>query len=299
VPDAPDSLRLLPFRGSVAVAKGLVTPNELRGPRWRRLFPDVYVAANVPMDHRMWCHAAMVYANEAGAVAISGLSAAHVWGVELRPGLERVELTMAPGSGLRTRDRLTVRHRTLAGSDIDSFTGIAVTSGVRTAFDLARDLPRVDAIIALDSLTHALVVSLDDLRQQVDAIAGFGIKGCRTFANAVRDCEPLAESPMETRTRLVLVDGGLPRPVAQYEVRDVFGRLVARVDLAYPHKRIALEYDGDYHRSRDVFQKDIRRKNALSDAGWTVITIAAAEVFRSPERIVERVRRLLADPDAW
>ena len=34
-----------PFRGSAAVAAGLVTPNVLRGPRFRRVFPDVYVAA--------------------------------------------------------------------------------------------------------------------------------------------------------------------------------------------------------------------------------------------------------------
>lgn len=66
--------------------------------------------------------------------------------------------------------------------------------------------------------------------------------------------------------------------------------------MRYPRKRIALEYDGDYHRSREVFQNDIRRKNALSDAGRTVVTIAAAELFRHPERIVERVRRLLG---AW
>jgi hypothetical protein len=32
-----------PFRGSVAVARGSVTKNQLRGPRYVRLFPDIYV----------------------------------------------------------------------------------------------------------------------------------------------------------------------------------------------------------------------------------------------------------------
>jgi very-short-patch-repair endonuclease len=100
---------------------------------------------------------------------------------------------------------------------------------------------------------------------------------------------------METRVRLLLVDGGLPQPVAQHVVCDAFGRFIARVDMAYPKKRIALEHDGDHHRSRSVYQSDVRRRNALTDAGWTVVTIVAAEFYGSPQQIVERVKRLLAD----
>ena len=40
----------LPFRGSAAVAAGLLTPGVLRGPRFTRLFPDVYVGAAVEVD---------------------------------------------------------------------------------------------------------------------------------------------------------------------------------------------------------------------------------------------------------
>ncbi len=39
-----------PFRGSEAVALGLLTPGQLRGARYRRLFPDVYVRAEAAND---------------------------------------------------------------------------------------------------------------------------------------------------------------------------------------------------------------------------------------------------------
>ena len=80
---------------------------------------------------------------------------------------------------------------------------------------------------------------------------------------------------METRLRLVIVDGGLPRPVAQFEVRDAAGRLIGRVDLAYPEWRIAIEYDGDHHRGRVAYRDDQRRANALRVAGWTVLRFTA------------------------
>jgi hypothetical protein len=247
VPRIPRDLRLLPFRGSDAIARGLLTPSQLRGSKWRRLLPDVYIAADVEMDHRLWCRAALIHARGAGGVAISGTSAAAVWGVDLLAAEAPVELTAPPGTGLRTRAGLTVVSSVLSPSEIDSFGGIKLTSGLRTAFDVARRLPRIDAVVALDALTHARVVTIDTLEQRAADIAGKGVRGSRIFASAVRDCESLAESPMETRTRLVLVDGGLPRPVAQFEVRDALGRFIGRVDLAYPGKKIAIEYDGDHH----------------------------------------------------
>ncbi len=56
-----------PFRGSEAVARGIVTPARLRGPRFVRLFPDVYVSAAVPMTPVLRARAASVYAGPRGA----------------------------------------------------------------------------------------------------------------------------------------------------------------------------------------------------------------------------------------
>jgi very-short-patch-repair endonuclease len=99
---------------------------------------------------------------------------------------------------------------------------------------------------------------------------------------------------METRLRLVLVAGGLPRPVTQFEVRDRDGVFVARLDLAYPSRRLGIEYEGDHHRGRGVFQQDLRRLNALRACGWTVLRFAAADLYRNPDRVVATVRAALA-----
>ncbi len=90
---------------------------------------------------------------------------------------------------------------------------------------------------------------------------------------------------METRTRLVIVDSGLPRPVAQYVIRDSEGRFIARVDLAYPVERVALEYEGDHHRERATFRRDIARVNALTTLGWIVIRVTADDIYRNPSPI--------------
>ena len=94
---------------------------------------------------------------------------------------------------------------------------------------------------------------------------------------------------METRLRLLLHDGGAPAPVPQYEVRDAGGRFLARVDLAYPQWRIALEYEGDHHRERAQFRRDIARVNALRQAGWLVLRFTADDVLRHPDRVVRHV----------
>ncbi|WP_226358964.1 hypothetical protein [Pseudonocardia sp. ICBG601] len=49
-----------PFRGSEAVARGTVTPGRLRGPRFVRLFPDVYVSAVVPVTPLLRARAASI-----------------------------------------------------------------------------------------------------------------------------------------------------------------------------------------------------------------------------------------------
>jgi len=99
---------------------------------------------------------------------------------------------------------------------------------------------------------------------------------------------------MESRLRLVVVLDGLPEPVVQYEVHDRDGWLVARLDLAYPDHRLALEYDGDHHRERDTFRRDAVRLNRLHLMGWTVLRFTAADVLRTPGRTLTQIRTALA-----
>jgi hypothetical protein len=113
------------------------------------------------------------------------------------------------------------------------------------------------------------VVKLDALEAYVRAHPGW--PGARLLREVLSLAEPLTESPMETRLRLVIVDAGLPRPIAQHDILDERGRFLARSDLAYPEALVPIEYEGDHHRERAAFQRDVTRLNALHAMGWLVL----------------------------
>ena len=289
----PRELRLLPFRGSHAVRGGLLTWGQLRHSAWRRLLPDVYVAADVELDHRLRCRAALVYAGAPRpGVAISGMSAAACWGVDLLSPAAPVELIVPPDVRLDSRPgQVRLIRSRLRPEEITTLGTITLTTPERTAFDVVRWSERVDGIAALDAMLHSRVVQMAAL-SSCRATIGHG-PGTRLFSDALAVAEPLAESPMETRSRLVLIDAGLPRPVAQFVVRDGAGRFVARVDLAYPVERVALEYEGDHHRERDTFRRDIDRLNALTALDWVVVRATARDIYRDSDQLVRRVGELL------
>ncbi|MFV2086591.1 endonuclease domain-containing protein [Micromonospora sp. LOL_021] len=91
----------------------------------------------------------------------------------------------------------------------------------------------------------------------------------------------------------LLHDAGLPRPVPQHKVADPQGRFIGRVDLAYPQWRIALEYEGDHHRGRATFRRDVHRYNALRAAGWLVLRFTADHVLRRSGQVAQDVRQAI------
>lgn len=84
-----------------------------------------------------------------------------------------------------------------------------------------------------------------------------------------------AESPQESRTRLALIDAGLPRPTTQIVVRDGYGEFVARIDMGYEDLRVGIEYDGEQHwTSTRQRERDIDRYSALQDLGWVIVRVS-------------------------
>jgi very-short-patch-repair endonuclease len=81
--------------------------------------------------------------------------------------------------------------------------------------------------------------------------------------------------------------------VAQYRVTDSRGARVARVDFAWPDRKVALEYDGLWHADPEQFAKDRRRLNRLREAGWTVVFVTAADMYR-PNEVIARIAAALA-----
>jgi hypothetical protein len=263
----PRDLSYAPFRGSDAVGAGLLTSGQLRSRRWRRLFRDVYLSSDVRLDHRMWCVAADLLLDGRGAV--SGRSAAAVFGVDVLPRQAPVEVTVPAGVRLVPSRRLAVVRSVLDARDVQQWAGVQATTPLRTAFDIARRLPLLEAVVGIDAMLAARLVD----REAVTRFAAERERwpGVRQLRKVLFVCDGGAESPMESRLRLLLIAGRLPWPVTQYEVLAPDGSFVARLDLAYPEHRLGIEYEGDHHRSRYTYQQDLRRINALHACGWTVL----------------------------
>jgi very-short-patch-repair endonuclease len=273
----------------------LLVAGQIRGNAWRRLFPDVYIAADVELDHRLWCEAALLYVDDDQA-SISGLSAAFLLGVDLLPITGwSVTLTVPPsrrpGRGAVTG--LTIIRAALARTDVGSGR-LRATTPIRTAFDVARLLPFGQAVAAIDAMAHRRLIDLAELRAY--ALAAGGCRGVRQIGRVLSEADPQAESPMETALRLVLVDGGLPRPETQVEIYSESGMFIGRADLAYRRVRVALEYEGDHHRDRATFRRDITRVNAMREANRTVVRVTADDL-RHPDRLIRQVRKLLDEHD--
>lgn len=277
-----------PFRGAEAVRHGLITRARLSGPRWRRLLPDVYLRADALLDHLTWCQAALLITPPGTVLGFR--SALGLYCPTLRPGVDDPVHLITPGRArLRSHTRLNVHEMALIPAETTTCGGFPVTTPTRTAFDLARDSNLVEAVIGVD----ALLASRRTTKSAIAPYATLGVPGSRRAARVLDLSNPGSESPMETRTRILLVLGGLPRPVVQYEVYHD-GLFIARLDLAYPERRLGLEYDGEQHRDRQTFRNDAVRANLLSLAAWTVLRFTADDVLRHPARMVAQVRALLS-----
>src|SRR3712207_974370 len=103
---------------------GLLTPAELRGPRFHRLFMDVYVAAEVPVDLALRSRAA--YLLVAGRGALAGYSAAELLRASCGPDDAPAEVVFGGGFRLRQPDLLV--HRSVLGPGESELVGDVVTT---------------------------------------------------------------------------------------------------------------------------------------------------------------------------
>lgn len=213
---------------------------------------------------RSLLYRARIITRSAPQATISRQTAAHIWGIKTLPTPEEdwpVELT-AP------------RHLAIPGcvtyvvplpaEDITEHRGIRLTTIERTALDCARWLPRMDAVAALDQFA----------RRGVD-LEALWHRPLNTWS--LRETLSLADrgaaSPRESWLRVILVDGGLPRPTTQIRVELGEDRF-AYLDLGWEDFKVAVEYDGqEHHTSSSDQQHDADRREELRRRGWRVIAV--------------------------
>ncbi|WP_300539897.1 homocysteine S-methyltransferase family protein [uncultured Nocardioides sp.] len=109
-----------------------------------------------------------------------------------------------------------------------------------------------------------------------------------------------AESPQETRLRLLLIRNGFPRPVTQIPVTDKHGRVIRRIDMGWPQHLVGIEYDGGHHwTDPDAHAADITRLEFLAARGWLIIRVSSRQLRYEQQSIVRRVASALRQRDRF
>ncbi|MEU0497729.1 DUF559 domain-containing protein [Mycobacterium sp. NPDC006124] len=260
----------MPFIGSEALVNGRVANKYRLRTAHRPILPDIYLPAGVQPTLRQRIRGAWQWTYGDGVVC--GLAAAAMHGSRWIADDVPVELiwpNARPPRGVKTR-----RDRLRSG-EFETIDGMWVTTAARTAFDLGRRGSVNGCVERLDALGNATDLAVE----AVMAVAKRhpGSPGVRQLPAVLNLYDPGAESPRETWLRLLLIRAGYPRPRTQIPIGGGYGQPTYFLDMGWEDVRLAVEYDGDHHRTDPVqFAKDIVRVERVQELGWHVIRVAKA-----------------------
>ncbi len=284
----PDRLRRQIFRGSDAVAEGLISATRLRR-EYRRVMHGMYVPAGTEIDHGVRTLAALLWMSD--AAVLTAHSAAWWYGVTYAEPGDPVMLILPRELPIKGARGVRVHVSDLVDVDIQIVDGLRLAAPIRTAWDAATLTPPRTALATVDGLLRRNLLTKTELQGHLTLRAGtWGVTRARPVFKLA---DGRSESPAESWTRWLLHQAGIPPAVPQFEVFDERGLFVARVDFGWPDRKIALEYDGAYHADPLQQIKDRERVSALKSLGWTVIHMTASDL-RDPERVLCELRRALA-----
>lgn len=195
----------------------------------------------------------------------------------------------SPSRPLSRRPDLWPHQLELRTSDVTELGGgIWATTPARTAVELARTLPRLDALPVLDAAIAAGSCTRDSLADELCLHAGRpGVVQARELVGIA---DGRAESPQESRLRLRCHDARLPSPTPQQPVLDRLGHPRYWLDLGWEDVMVGLEYDGvDGHTGRAALRHDRRRHNWLTDDGWEIFYATDLDVYRDYQELMRKV----------
>jgi hypothetical protein len=283
----PDSeLAARPF--SRAAGLRLVTPDVLEGPGFQRMCRGAYWirGADVTYVRRIQAYRCVLPAR----AVLGGWSAACALDVPWVPQDAPVEIVLPRWERVRRRPGLRVRGDVLtAGEVVGTPLGPATSGRGRPSTSPGEARYPVPSPHWMPSCASPDAHRPRSRRWR----AGIpGVRGIRLLREALRLADPRAESPPESLLRVLILVSGLPRPVPQYEVWDG-ARFVARLDLAWPAVRAAVEYDGAHHREPDQFRRDLLRHNRLRELGWVVLQVDSAQLAHA-DGLLAQLHRLLS-----
>jgi hypothetical protein len=213
-------------------------------------------------------------------VAVSHRAALWVLGLDVLD--EVVDVTVPRGRHLARRAGLRVHTAALPDDQLCEVSGLLVVSASRAFADVARSESLVEAVAVGDAVLRSGAATREALEEAVE-IAG-GLRGVAGARLVLPHLEPRSESLMESRVRMTLVLGGVPRPAAQHDLYDDAGH-IARADFHLDG--LVIEYDGRAQRlDKAAFVADRRRQTRIAEVGCELRRLTSHDYYVRPRAAV-------------
>lgn len=235
---------------------------------------------------------------------VSHLTAAKIHGMFLPSRFEPsspLDLARTPGLQ-RPRRKYVHGHELMPGPfDVVVVHGVPVTSVQRTLLDIAPLLTVDELVVIGDQIVCAhqqafgrrkiALVELNVLRAYVAQHSG--TRGMRKLRAALELVKVGADSPPETKLRLIITRSPLPDFEPNVHIEDAKGREMVGPDLACKKYKTCAEYGGGHHFSAEQQSKDHDRDFITNALGWYQALINKQDMKAGELVVVTKIARML------
>jgi hypothetical protein len=232
----------------------------------------------------------------------AGRTAAVLQGAPIDPGPHLVVGVFTPVRAPRHRGVRGVKVAP-ALANLRTHDGLRMTTPATTWAMLAPELTVRELVTLGDSFVriprdsrgtlqpHRRLATISQLERAASAGRRVGVAKLRQALPLIRVG---SASPLETELRLDAAAGGLPEPDLDAEIRDGRGRLIGISEVVYRNLKVAVEVEGDHHRTdRNQWNRDIDKYAAYAAEGWEVVRLTAAHIRGEHPRAVGILRAAL------
>lgn len=211
---------------------------------------------------------------------------------------ERVRL-YRPSGGPWRDDCVAVLVCSLPAHHLTVFDDAPATTLSRTAVDLGRWVTFRSGVVVMDS-----AIRLGCTRAQLQSVARDCARwpGVRKAREAIAFADGRAASPLESVSRVVFRELGLPEPELQVALAwDEFGNPRIVVDFYWPEFGVVGEADGliKYDEELDPKGNSLRaeklRQEELEGLGYIVVRWTWEQIWRTPDWVAARIRAAMAE----
>src|SRR5699024_4385809 len=257
-----------------------VSERRLRSAEFVRVLPGCYTRRDAPAD--LWAIAGIARRRVVPDAVICHVTAAELLGLPLprrltRAGGAPVHVRVGPEAKRRSAEGIVVHVR--SGGRSAAVDGLVLDWPVDVLLDLAGLLAPDELTACVDALgsrrRERLRIPVETIRSQARSLRAPGVRALRIAAAQARDW---VDSPQETATRLLLLRAGYDEPRTNHRFWDEVKRKEYYLDLSYPERKVAIEYDGKHHFTPEQARQDHGKDAALHREGWTVIRILAEDL---------------------